>query len=117
MTLQGCYEAMGGDFADVMGRLRTEERILRFLRKVPEDPSYDLLCASLDQRNMEEAFRAAHTMKGICQNLSLTKLYQSSSALTELLRGRPDYNDQIVQAMEQVKTDYAEMAACVQQLG
>jgi HPt (histidine-containing phosphotransfer) domain-containing protein len=108
---------MGGDYGDVMGRLRTEERVLRFLRKVPEDPSFDLLCTSLDQRNMEEAFRAAHTMKGVCQNLSLTRLYGSSSALTELLRDRPAYNAQIAQALEQVKQDYAEMVACVQQLG
>ncbi len=27
---------------------------------------------------MEEAFRAAHTLKGISQNLSLTILYQSA---------------------------------------
>jgi hypothetical protein len=56
-------------------------------------------------------------MKGVCQNLSLTRLYGSSSALTELLRDRPAYNAQIAQALEQVKQDYAEMVACVQQLG
>ena len=35
-----------------------------------------------------DAFRAAHTMKGICLNLGFDKLYEVSAALTEQLRDR-----------------------------
>ena len=37
---------------------------------------------------MEEAFRAAHSLKGICANLGFPVLGESSSVLTEYLRGK-----------------------------
>lgn len=87
MTLQACYAAMDGDYKDVLGRLRSERLVQRFVLKFLADGSYDLLCRSMEQNNVEEAFRAAHTMKGVCQNLSFTRLADSSSQMTELLRG------------------------------
>ena len=86
MTVKECYEIIGANYEEVESRLRTEERIKKFLLKVLNDKSYDLLCDSIKQKNMEEAFRAAHTLKGISQNLSLTTLYQSSNLLSEKLR-------------------------------
>ena len=71
MTVKECYEIIGANYEEVESRLRTEERIKKFLLKVLNDKSYDLLCDSIKQKNMEEAFRAAHTLKGISQNLSL----------------------------------------------
>ena len=35
-----------------------------------------------------DAFRAAHTLKGICANLGLDRLYEVDCELTEKLRGR-----------------------------
>ena len=40
MTLEQCYLAVGGDYADVLARLRKEERVRKFLLRFPEDPSY-----------------------------------------------------------------------------
>ena len=65
MTVKECYDAIGANYEEIMGRLRTEERVKKFLLKVLSDKSYDLLIQSIEERNMEEAFRAAHTMKGI----------------------------------------------------
>lgn len=39
-------------------------------------------------QDAETAFRAAHTLKGLCMNLGFDSLYEVSSALTENLRGR-----------------------------
>ena len=36
----------------------------------------------------KDAFRAAHTLKGICANLGLDRLYEIDCELTEKLRGR-----------------------------
>lgn len=116
MTIQECYLAMGADYDSVFRRLRKDERIEKFLRKVPADPSYDMLCNALENRNMEEAFRAAHTLKGICQNLSLTALYESSAALTERLRGGAEYGEDIEPMLAAVKADHDKMLECVQQL-
>lgn len=86
MTLKECYEALGGDYDDVIGRLRSERLVQKFVLKFPSDGSYELLLGSLREGNAEEAFRAAHTIKGMCQNLSFTRLGKSASELTEALR-------------------------------
>lgn len=116
MTVKECYDIMGADYAGVESRLRTEERIKKFLLKVLNDKSYGLLCSSIEQNNMEEAFRAAHTLKGISQNLSLTTLYESSSALSEQLRENQQYNKEVEQLFEQVKKDYAHITETIQNL-
>lgn len=86
MTIQECYEAIGGNYEDVLRRLRSEALIRKFTLKFLEDQSYPLLKQALGDNNYEEAFRGAHTLKGVCQNLSFDRLYEVSSELTELLR-------------------------------
>ena len=86
MTLKDCYAALGGDYEDVMGRLRGESLVGKFVLKFPADQSYALLLASLEAGNVQDAFRAAHTIKGMCQNLSFTRLADAASAMTEALR-------------------------------
>ena len=43
MTLQECYQAMEADYDDVLGRLRSERLIQKFMLKFLDDGSYDLL--------------------------------------------------------------------------
>ena len=40
MTIQECYEAIGGNYKDVLGRLQSEALIRRFTLKFLEDQSY-----------------------------------------------------------------------------
>lgn len=86
MTLQECYAALGGDYQEVMGRLRSERLVQKFALKFLDDGSYALLRDSLAAGDREEAFRAAHTIKGVCANLAFNALLESSQALTEALR-------------------------------
>lgn len=109
---------MKGDYDDVMSRLRTDDRVRKFLLKVPDDPSYSQLCTAMQERNVEEAFRAAHTLKGVSKNLSLTGLAYSSSNLTEALRGKTEFPDpeEIDPLFKKVKKDYSLTTACIQML-
>ena len=116
MTVQECYEAFGGDYQEVVSRLRTDERITKFLRRVLEDGSYQLLLDSIATNNVDEAFRAAHTLKGVCMNLSITKFAQSSSALTEFLREKRVINDELQPLLAQVKEDYTLTVDAIKQL-
>ncbi len=86
MTLQECYQAMGGNYEDVISRLRSERMVQKFVLKFQDDRSYELLCNSMAKKDYAEAFRAAHTIKGVCQNLSFTRLLQSSSQMADALR-------------------------------
>lgn len=113
MTLQECYAAMGGDYEDVLGRLRSERLIQKFVLKFLDDGSYDLLCRSLEEENYQEAFRAAHTIKGVCQNLSIRKLGDSSSRLTEALRS--GWSPEAGALVEQVHEDHRQTTAAIQE--
>lgn len=86
MTLQECYAALEGNYEEVLGRLRSERLIQKFALKFLEDGSYDLLCRSMESGDYAEAFRCAHTLKGVCQNLAFDRLGRSSSQLCEALR-------------------------------
>lgn len=111
MTLQECYAAMGGDYEGVMGRLRSERMVQKFVLKFLADGSYDLLLSSAAAADWQEAFRAAHTIKGVCQNLSFTMLGRSSSALSEALRG--GYTPEADALAEQVKAEYQQTAQAI----
>lgn len=111
MTLKECYENLGGNYEEVIGRLRSERLVQKFTLKFLEDKSLELLKSSLADQNYEEAFRAAHTIKGICQNLSFDKLLASDSALTEALReGKSPEADSLV---EQVFADYEQTVSAI----
>lgn len=87
MTLSECYNLAGGDYEEVVERIGNEILVERFLLKFLHDPSYVQLTAALEENDVQSAFRAVHTLKGVCLNLGLTDLFQVSSALTEKLRG------------------------------
>ena len=90
MTLKECYAALGGNYDEVMGRLRSERLVQKFVLKFLNDGSFKLLKDSLAAGDRDEAFRAAHTIKGVCANLAFNALLESSEALTNALRdGRP----------------------------
>lgn len=112
MTIQECYTALEGDYQEVLGRLYNEALVTKFVGKFLADQSYQLLDSSLKAGNYDEAFRAAHTLKGVTQNLSFTKLYKSSHEITEALRTK-DY-DRAVQLLPQVTADYDQTAAAIQ---
>ena len=58
-----------------------------FVTKFANDKTFDLLKSSYGEKNAAGAFRASHTLKGICSNLGFGRLYNASAALTEALRG------------------------------
>lgn len=112
MTLQECYAAIGGSYEEVVGRLRSERLVQKFVLKFLSDGSYDLLCKSMEAEDYQEAFRAAHTIKGMCQNLSFTSLGNSSSQLSEALRG--GFTPQAPALYQQVKEDYQITVSAIQ---
>ena len=112
MTLQECYAAMGGDYEGVMGRLRSERMVQKFVLKFLADGSYELLLSSTEAENWAEAFRAAHTIKGVCQNLGFDRLYKSSSELSEALRN--GFTPEAPALVERVKEDYQQTIQAIQ---
>ena len=112
MNLKDCYKAMEGNYDEAVRRLRSEGLVQKFVLRFLDDGSYDLLCRSVEAGDCEEAFRAAHTIKGVCQNLSLTRLQASSSALAEALRGG-SWSEDAPALVRQVQADYQMTAGAI----
>lgn len=108
MTIQDCYRQMGGDFAKVQSRLPSVSLVERFIAKFLQDDSFAALCSAIEEGSREQAFHAAHTLKGVCANLCLDRLLASASQLTEVLRPAADAMPEQAQSLfEAVQQDYA----------
>ena len=103
MTLEEFYAKIGGNSADVLRRLPSEAMVRKFIGKYPADTSWGSLESAINSQDWEAAFRAAHTLKGVAQNLGFQRLYLSSAALTEALR-------------EAVALDQAALLTAIQEL-
>ena len=114
MTLQEFYAQIGGSYADTVRRLCSESFVLRFVKKYPANPSFDELCEAVDRSEWESAFRAAHTLKGVAQNLGFDRLYAVSVPLTEAMRGAKPLDD--FSLLAAVQTVQAETLAAIAKL-
>ncbi len=93
MTLQEFYEQVGGNAQKTLTRLPSEAMVRKFILKYPGDPSYQQLADALKAKDWTLAFRAAHTLKGVSQNLGFDQMYVSSQVITEALRGEKPLTD------------------------
>ncbi len=107
MTIQECYNAMGGDYAQIESRLPSAGLIKKFITKFLDDSSFSELCKAMKEGQREQAFRASHTLKGVSANLSFSRLLSSVTELTELLRPETDtIPEEAVLLLEEVRKDY-----------
>lgn len=119
MLLKDCYDAFGGDYESVRQRISKDDIIKKFVIKFLSEPSYDNLCRALESESYEEAFRAAHSLKGVCANLAFKRLEASSGELTELLRHsneEPVDKEKCKEVFGRVSVDYNAVMDAVRKL-
>ena len=73
-----------------------EEFYLKLVSTVPGQKEFTVLSDKIAEGDLSAAFEAAHALKGVLGNLSLTPLYDKVCEITELLRVKTD-------------TDYSEL--------
>ncbi len=115
MNLTECYEILGGSLEDTTGRLASEKNVYKFLNMFLNDGSYNLLTDSLESGNADEAFRAAHSLKGVCLNLGLGNLFKSSNEFTDALRAG-SIPDDYKAYYDKVTADYDSAVNAIKQL-
>ena len=86
MNVKECYAMIGGDYEDMKRRFLTDVRIQKFALMFLRDRSMEDLRAGMRDEKYENAFLAAHTLKGVCLNLGFSGLLAPVSEITELLR-------------------------------
>ena len=102
MTIQECYNKLGGSLEQAEKRLPSINLIKKFVAKFPDDR-----CFAMQNGDAKAAFRAAHTLKGVCANLNFDRLFSSAELLTELLRDKTDtIPEKAFAVLEDVKKDY-----------
>lgn len=114
MTLERSsrLESGGIDVAQALERVMGNEALLeRLLGRFLDDPQYPALCTALKGGDTEQAVIAAHTLKGVCGNLSMVSLYGLFARQVDALRA----GDLLLarHLMDQIAPAYERVAAAV----
>ncbi len=115
MTVKDCYDKLHGNYEDVQERFLEDKRIKKFLFLFLNDEHFDKLGESMKNQDWNEAFLNAHTLKGVCANLSLSYLLDEVKILTELLRGG-NGSDEANESYERVKDAYVLTRDAIEEL-
>ena len=95
--------AFGANAAEGLARCFGNESLyLKLVATIPGDSVFEKLRQKLDLKDLDGAFEAAHALKGVLGNLSLTPLYEPTVEITELLRKRSDvdYSAMLAKVLE-----------------
>ena len=109
MLTLDALRAFGADVDEGMNRcMNNEQFYIRLIGMALEDPGFGKLETALAAGDVQAAFEAAHALKGVLGNLSLTPLYAPTSELTELLRagtavGYEPYLQEILSQREKLR--------------
>ena len=105
MTLDD-LAAFGADVDEGLARCMGNEAFyLRMVDTLRADGGFDELQAALDGGDLQAAFEAAHALKGVLANLSLTPVYEPVHEITELLRAGTDTDYAALMAKIMAKRD------------
>ena len=114
MNLEEFYGCVGGDYEDTIRRLYSAAMVKKFVLKYQTDPTFADLEKAVEQKDWEAAFRGAHTLKGVAQNLGFERLYQASFALTEAMRGPKPLEDRSL--LEKVEKENAAVLKAISEM-
>lgn len=86
-TLKSALKESGVNLETALERFLGNEALLeRFLRKFLEDKSFGEIITAMELNHSEDAFKAAHTLKGVAGNLSIDSVYHAVIPIVEALR-------------------------------
>lgn len=84
-------EENGADVDTTLKRFMGNEALyMKFLMKFSDDSNYGIIMENVKKCDYDAVFNGAHTLKGVSANLGLSPVYNASSQITELLRGRQE---------------------------
>ena len=83
--------AFGANVDEGLARCMNNEAFyLKLVKMSVEDACFDRLAQAVEGGDRQTAFEAAHDLKGVLGNLSLTPIYDPVSQMTEQLRAGED---------------------------
>ena len=112
-AIQEADEKIGADYNDVVRRLTSEALVVRFAGKFLQDNSFENLRTALANNDVNGAFLASHTLKGIAQNMGFSNLFEPTNQLTEFLRPIPDSAEGSEAMFAAVEAEYNKTAEAI----
>lgn len=108
MTVAELYDILGADYNEAVGRLMSEKLISKYIIKFLDDPSYArLMEVWKGDKNEEELFKAAHTLKGVGLNLALSNINQYVLPITENYRPKNSVKvDNVEELFDKLEKEY-----------
>ena len=103
ITIEALRE-YGADVDTGLGRcMKNEALYLRLVGLIPAEANFKKLQEELEAKDLQKAFEAAHALKGVTGNLSLTPLYDPIVQITERLRAKEDadYSAELAEILSQ----------------
>lgn len=85
-TLNDKLAQYGIDYMDAMERMDDDADLYKMLAlKYLTNQAYNDLVAALEVKEFDDAYKAAHTLKGVAGNLSFATLFKAAAAMSEAL--------------------------------
>lgn len=115
MLIKDCIKSNGSDVDSLMGRFGGNEGLLvKFLKKFPQDTSFNSLEKAMAAKEYEEIEHAAHTLKGVSANLGMENLSGNSAKLVEAVR---EHNYDLLDGLFQlVEAEYTRVIKNIEEL-
>lgn len=106
-------EENGVEVENTISRFMGNETMyLKFLGKFLNDQNYINIGKNIESENYEEAYKCAHTLKGVAANLGLKPVQSTVSQLVEELRGKK--NEEV--NAERVKEEWQKVKKAYEQI-
>ena len=70
--------------------VNNEALYIRLVNMALDDSNFSRLTDAVASGDLKAGFEAAHALKGVLGNLSLTKMYEKCSEITEFLRAKTE---------------------------
>lgn len=117
--LKSRLEACGADVDLTVKRFMGNEGLyLKFLGKFLDDKNFEGLKESIPAGQYEEAFRYAHTLKGVAVNLGINPVHDLADQIVEALRGKaPEEVDseKVLGLLAQLEADYTNVCDIIRE--
>lgn len=116
MNIRDFYCIIGEDYDSFYNRLPDQKSITTFVKKFPEDDSFEKLAQAVTEKDYASIFQYALTLKGIALNLSFTKLAEASGNLVNYLKcNREPSGDSVRELMRKIAEIYTNIIVSIQE--
>lgn len=110
-------QALGVPYDEVLNRfLGKEDFYARMLKKFLEDKNFEGMRQAISEKRFADAFRFAHTAKGLCANLGLNGILEYEEPLTEELRNEPYNEEHITEYLSGAVKEYEKAVEVIKAL-